>query len=112
MRHYSQQNPELELVPQVLIVIQRATKLLERGMVKDDRALRDFLRSLRTAAYSISSIFRDQCDAGLEAKLVKYAVAILNAVESSVKVFAFFCFPKSPFEAAKRRSPSLSLCQP
>lgn len=74
----------LELLPSVLVVIQRASRVLEQDLARDDRPARDFLRSLRTAAYSISSIFRELRDTGLDRELEEYAVALLDAVEASL----------------------------
>lgn len=76
--------PALDLLQSVLAVIQRASKELEHDVEPNDRALRDFLKSLRLAAYSISFKFREMRAAGLEAELARYATVILDAVETRV----------------------------
>lgn len=65
----------------VLAAIQRASKVLRRDVKKDDKAWRNFLMLLQTAAYSTWSILRDLRAIGLDAELVVYTADILDAVE-------------------------------
>ena len=68
----------------VLAVIRRANNG-EVGL-RDDRAEREILSSIRSAAYSIRSILSDR-PTGLGSELTaKYSTAILDAVEGAVKV--------------------------
>lgn len=85
--------PTFDLLQSVLAAIQRASKQLERDVEPNDRASRDFLKSLRLAAYSISFKFRELRAAGLGAELARYAAIILDAVEPRVSEGVLECAP-------------------
>lgn len=83
----------LDLLPSVLAAIQRASKVLERDVNKDDRALLDGFNFLGLAASSLSLKLSMLRDAGLDAKLAAYALEILEAVEVSVCEEVLECAP-------------------
>jgi hypothetical protein len=79
--HLRRPKDRLDLLLLVLPTVQIITKSLESTLIREERSSREFLRTLRNAAFSLSFILQALKSAGFTVELVEYADRIMQCLE-------------------------------